>query len=151
MKPKSDPATWPKLSVTLPHLAGPSFCQNCRATDRVGIWIEHDAADQPTAILISLCRRCADRIIEPHPRLYAEAPVNAPIPGAMAICADCIHRDGLRCRQAKVHGGPGITVTACKPFVVHIDGRDPKTGKRFGRWLHEYSTPPSACTGRKTA
>jgi hypothetical protein len=24
---------------------------------------------------------------------------------------------------------------AYTPFVMHVDGRDPKTGKRFGRWV----------------
>lgn len=144
------PSTWPKLSVTLPHPANPHLCQNCESDQHLGIWIEHDETDQPTSTLIALCRRCSDKIIEPHPRLYAQAPVNAPIPGAMALCVLCVQRDGLRCRAAKMNGGPGITVTAVRPFVAHIDGRDVKTGKRFGRWIHDYSSPPSACTGRKT-
>lgn len=153
MKPKSDPATWPRLSVTLPACVSPLLCQKCQSSHRVATWIEHDAADQPQRIFVILCRQCSDTIIEPHPRLYAEAPVNAPIPGVMAICRDCIHRAGTECRcpAAKFNGGEGIQVTAVKPFVVHIDGRDQKTGKRFGRWLHDYSTPPSACTGRKPA
>jgi hypothetical protein len=149
---KPHPSTWPKLSVTLPHPANPHLCQNCQSGDfNLGIWIEHDEADQPTSTLIALCQRCSDKIIEPHPRLYAQAPVNAPIPGAMSLCILCVFRDGLRCRMAKLNGGPGITVTAAKPLVCHIDGRDRKTGKRFGRWIHDYSTPTSACTGRKTA
>lgn len=147
MKPKTDPATWPKLSVTLPHKASPHLCQQCESTRNLVLWIEHDSADQPTSTLISLCRECSDTIISPHPRLYAEAPVNAPIPGAMALCVECVHRDGLRCRMAKVNGGPGITITAAKPLVAHIDGRDPKTGRRWSRWIHDYSTPPSDCSG----
>ena len=146
---KPHPSTWPKLSVTLPHPANPHLCQQCQGTKNLVVWIEHDAADQPTSTLIVLCRRCSDIIIPPHPRLYSEAPVNAPIPGAMALCIDCLNRDGLRCRMAKVNGGPGITVTAAKPLVIHVDGS--KGGKRWSRWIHDYSTPPSACTGRKTA
>jgi hypothetical protein len=150
-KPKSDPATWPKLSVTLPHKAHPHLCQNCESSRDLMVAAECDGADQPTPTLIIVCRRCWETVVVPHPRLYHDLPVNAPIPGAMALCIDCVQRDGLRCRAAKVNGGPGITVTAAKPMVVHIDGRDPKTGKRFGRWLQDYSSPPSACTGRKTA
>jgi hypothetical protein len=153
MKPKSDPSTWPRLSVTLPTCVSPLLCQKCQSSHRVQTWIEHDAADQPERKFVVLCRQCSDAIIPPHPRLYAEAPVNAPIPGVMAICFECIHRQGTACicPAAKFNGGAGIQVTAAKPLVCHIDGRDPKSGKRFGRWIHDYSTPPSACTGRKTA
>jgi hypothetical protein len=145
-----NPSQWPKLSETLPHKASPHLCQQCESTKDLVLWIEHDASDQPTSTLVRLCSECSETIIQLHPRLYAEAPVNAPIPGAMVLCVECVHRDGLRCRMAKMNGGRGIEVKAAKPFVCHIDGRD-KSGKRFGRWVRAYSSPPSSCTGRKTA
>lgn len=147
---------WPRLSETLPHAAHPQLCGNCGVHDDtkpVSVWIEHDTNDRPERRFIALCRACSDKIIEPHPRLYSEVQPNTPLPGAMALCIDCTHRKGIACTcpAAKYNGGPGINITTVKPMVVHIDGRDPKTHRRFGRWLNHYSQPPSACTGQRTA
>lgn len=146
-----NPSQWPKLSETLPHKGNPHLCQQCESTKNLVTWIEHDAQDKPTSIMVRLCSECSRNLIVPHPRLYAELPANAPVPGAMLLCIECVHRDGLRCRMAKVNGGPGIEVMASKPFIVHVDGQNPSTGKRFSRWIRDYSSPPSACSKQNDA
>jgi hypothetical protein len=150
---KSNPSTWPRLSETLPKKPHPILCGNCESSDGTSLWIEHDNKDAPQRIFICLCRDCSDRLIEAHPRLYSAAPVNAPLPGAMALCNDCSHRKGLSCssREAKFNGGTGLTVTAAKPMICHMDGHNAKTGKRWSRWLSSYSVPPSHCSAKSTA
>jgi len=143
---------WPRLSESLPRKPDPCSCQNCgESVEDVHIWMEHDEADKPERRFVCLCDRCAGRLIDPHPRLYARVPDNAPIPGAMPLCVRCIHRSGLNCsnRLAAFNGGPGLSITCAKPTTFHIDGRDKKTCRRFGRWENLYSSPPTACTGRE--
>ena len=114
----------PRLSETLESLAWPRRCQACGAeltrpasrlrpsTGRAPatIWQEHDDADRPELRYIVLCGACADRLIEPHPRLYRRLDRNEPAPGVMRICEDCRHRQGGRCvsPRARAHGGPGL-------------------------------------------
>lgn len=104
---------WPKLSETLPD-QDPGHCGNCTympiAGERLTYWQECDDKDQTTLAYVVLCQACADRIIEPHPRLYRQLPANEIMPGAMAFCGDCVHRDGLACKcpAAKANGGEGI-------------------------------------------
>lgn len=143
---------WPRLSETLPA-AEPQRCGECGSDGADGdlqLWQEHDASDRPESIWFWLCPRCAAKIIEPHPRLYNRVCDNSPAPGAMRICADCPHRKRTRCTcpTAKANGGPGILINAVQPLVAHIDGRDPKTGRRFGQWLRSYAMPPSGCSGK---
>lgn len=145
---------WPRLSETLPHAAHPKLCGNCGVHDDtklVHVWIEHDVNDRPERRFVALCDACSDKIIEPHPRLYARMDENAPLPGVMDLCVDCKHRSGLNCSSplAKFNGGDGISITADKPMVYHMDGRD-KKGRRWSRWGQSYSNPPKACTGKET-
>ena len=80
-------------------------------------WIECDAWDRKTSTVVVLCPDCSDAFIEPHPRLYHPLSSDAPHPGCMSICVDCVHRDGTRCTnpRAKANGGPGV--------MLHFDSK----------------------------
>ncbi len=155
--PLSVRRAWPKLSETLVGLfpVAPDLCQECGVTvddaddtRRRTRWIEHDEWDRPTHAVIVLCRSCAEDIIEPHPRLYAEMPIHKPHPGTMALCGACIHRTGLRCTHpnAKANGGPGIVITYAPPLRAFMDGT--RGGRRAG-WVTEiYPSAPTVCNGR---
>ena len=139
--------SWPRLTETLP-VKEPGRCCSCGAGEPdviLAIWQEHDQADKPEARYLLLCPKCSDQIIEPHPRLYDKIDSNAPAPGAMAICANCLARVGLRCPAAKANGGPGVVITCSQAGTAHMDGRGPKG--RWSRWIKIYGAPPSACTG----
>jgi hypothetical protein len=137
----------PGLSETLTGPKHPEQCQSCGgpATER---WIECDPWDQPTHTLIVLCEDCEERLIEPHPRLYRELEHNAPWPGAMALCVNCRHREGITCRcpLARWNGGPGMAVTCAKPVVYHWCGRS-KGGRRTGGVARSFAHPPTKCAG----
>ena len=141
---------WPKLSETLPSVGAPARCGNCGATDLVTVWQECDDSDRETTTRVALCRTCSDRIIDPHPRLYAAVPRNVPLPGAMAVCDGCAFGVDLACRNPllTLNGGPGLPVRSSKPSVQFIDGRDEKTGRRWGRQIAVYAAAP-VCDGRK--
>lgn len=144
---------WPRLSTTLPHLHDPRYCGNCGTGEKVTLWIEHDDNDQPELKFVALCLDCADKIIEPHPRLYAGMQQNAPFPGAMAICLDCTKRTGLRCASplAKFNGGAGINISAPRPVTAFMDGtrKGPDGRRRRTGWVERfYPSAPTACTGR---
>ncbi len=73
-----------------------------------------------------------------------------PMPGAMDICEDCVFRKGLDCTSAKAqaNGGDGLKITYPTPAMGFVDGRDKKTGKKFGRSFTHYVGPATACDGR---
>ena len=144
-----------RLTETLPpSKRRPDCCGICGRTHddpdvkRLEYWQECDHDDQPEPRWLILCDTCGGHVINPHPRLYIQANENAPMPGVMHLCANCVHRDGWKCRLAKANGGPGITITASKPQVAFIDGRG-SDGKRRGWRQVFYALPPSACSGRK--
>lgn len=124
--------------------------QTMNAFDSVTGWVEHDHNDQPEPIVVFLCHTCAAKLIEPHVRLYRELEKNAPLPGAMALCDDCRHRDGVRCAnpKAKINGGPGLSVKQAQPHVGFWDGT--RGGKRVGGRFCIYTEPPRDCNGRET-
>lgn len=139
---------WPRLTTSLTGPDKPEVCRCCGDVD-AHLWQEHDDHDKPEPRYLWLCRRCSDRIIEPHPRLYDEISPNAPAPGAMRICADCKHRAaGGLCTMAKANGGLGITVSAFTGLSGFMDGRD-KKGRRWGKRFTSYPYPPTACTGKQ--
>ncbi len=144
---------WPRLSETLTHPRRPDACQSCGNQDRalLQLWIEHDDFDKPTSTLVCLCLSCSGRIVEPHPRLYDTAPRNAPLPGAMALCTACRHRDGLTCKHPDLgaNGGPGISIRYSQPSVMFVDGT--RRRRRSGWQVKVYAEPPSACAGREVA
>lgn len=149
----AEPKEWPRLSETLPTLR-PGTCSNCGCDDKwVGdkltTWQEHDADDQPELRYVILCERCSEELIEKHPRLYGRLDPNAPMPGAHPFCSDCLKRSGLRCLKTRAAGGPGIVINGTKGLSMHVDGVDPKTRKRFGRWITTYPLPPGSCNGKE--
>lgn len=146
------PKPWPKLSETLAFPFGLQSCQNCLIDgyDDLEHWQECDDNDKETPVVVILCTKCADKLIEKHPRLYARVPQNKPMPGSMMQCNACVHRDGVKCSHPalKANGGIGLPiVTDEKPTVVFIDGE--KNGKRFGYQERWYKVRPE-CLGRET-
>ncbi len=127
----------------------PRRCQSCGHDCDLTRWLEHDERDQPTAVVVVLCRPCSDRIIEPHPRLYAALDEYAPHSGSMALCRECSRRSGVSCTHPdlKANGGAGLNITMRRPDTAFVSGRG-AGGRRTG-WVHRiYHAPPSACAGR---
>lgn len=139
---------WPKLSETLPFERRPDRCQGCGVGgDALKSWRECDEADLKTPVIVVLCRRCSDAIIEPHPRLYWEVLKGEPLPGAMPVCSDCPHRDGLDCKcpLARFNGGPGLAYEPM-PSRVHLCRSPRKLSGWF--WL---GPPVERCSGKDSA
>lgn len=146
---------WPRLSETLPHQRHPWCCQCCginllyMPNPPHELHRECDDHDQPTRRVIALCKRCADRLIEPHPRLYQRVPENKPAPGAMPhLCVGCRWRVELDCTHPalKANGGPGLNITVAEPALGFWDGRG-KDGRRTGGIYERWPAPASACAG----
>lgn len=119
---------WPRLTETLLGPKAPHLCQSCGGGGDVARWREHDESDRPEDRVVVLCRRCARKVIEPHPRLYAEMQPGEPLPGTMSCCVACAHRDELRCRHGDLmaNGGAGLKLSYREPtraFVCRRDGR----------------------------
>lgn len=138
---------WPRLTDALSHEKRPDRCQGCGSADRVTIWQEHDDKDKPEPLFLALCLECADKVIEPHPRLYAGVSENAPMPGAMPTCVACTLRRGMTCTHPnlKANGGPGLILKFPQPYVAMVDGTH--KGKRWGGRMLLYHAPVT-CTGR---
>lgn len=167
LQPTSRTASWPRLSERLTGPRDRHHCQACGAANRLRTkselssgpgsrhldnvtgWIEHDHNDTPEPIVVFLCCECATRLIEPHVRLYRELEKNAPMPGAMPLCDNCRHRDGVRCAnpQAKINGGPGLKVKQAPPSRGFWDST--RNGRRVGGQFCIYTAPPSACNGHE--
>ncbi len=142
---------WPRLSVDLPGRKDPRICQSCcTSAGPITVWQEHDADDQPEAVYVALCAPCGDRLIEPHPRLYAALKRHQPVPGVMEFCLLCRHYGGMRCNsdQALSNGGPGLQIQHPPAGMMFIDGaRGPKGGRRTGWQETIYTGPPTDCSG----
>lgn len=141
--------TWPRLSESLSFYE-PGVCCKCGEpynADTHITWQECDDLDQPEHRYVELCRDCADKIVERHPRLYIPLEANTPAPGAVGICGDCRHRVKLRCGHpaALSNGGPGLELVSPKPARVHIYRRG---GHRKSGWFDVYPGPPVACSGK---
>lgn len=95
-----------------------------------------------------LCPRCSNELIEPHPRLYRAFQPNEPLPGVMDLCADCIHREGSRCKcpLAMFNGGPapGLDIKLPENSVTRafVDGR------RYSGPMTFYTAPAVSCSGK---
>lgn len=135
----------PRLSETLDPLAWPRACQRCGSGDALTFWREHDDRDRPEMIFVVLCAACADKIIVPHPRLYARLDKNEPAPGVMQICGGCSLRAGSRCTSplAIANGGDGLRFPAAD-ITFHVLVRGP--GARSG-WHRKWSHEPATCHG----
>jgi hypothetical protein len=122
-KTAETPKPWPKLSEDLAGPVDPRHCQSCGGlghglfTGELTRWIEHDEDDKPTAVVVVLCKACADRLVDPHPRLYRPMEEHEPAPGSMPICLDCVHRVGVRCTHpaARANGGRGVELALPRP------------------------------------
>lgn len=158
------PRPWPKLSETLDGPRHPRMCQGCGAEHDAVIgsgakalritllrWQECDENDQPTPVIVVLCRSCSDALVEAHPRLYRQVSKYQPLPGTMDLCAACRHRDGLRCAHPdlRANGGIGLEIRFPQPEVAFVDGI--KDGRRFGYRQTLYTGPPTSCAGREVA
>lgn len=165
---------WPRLSETLPYRE-PGRCASCGLREippevdpgvdeyvrrrayalhkwQLDIWRECDWQDKPENRFVVLCRSCADKLIEPHPRLYARLGYGGhePAPGAMPLCLDCCHRDGTRCTSPMLgsNGGLGIGIGGPSPTRAHFLRRG--KGARSG-WETIYTLPRERCTGKEVA
>lgn len=144
-------ANWPRLSETLTSPRALDVCQSCgRRGGHVQRWEEHDANDQPEAIVVVLCEPCGERLIEKHPRLYRGLHVNEPMPGSMALCAGCTHQRALACDHPDLrkNGGPGLALELTPPSVAFVDGI--KNGRRTGWREKWWPAPAHSCVGRET-
>jgi len=153
MSTATQPRPWPRLSEQLDGPRDPQQCQRCGLTGEVGdgleAWQEHDEWDQRERIIVVLCLACSRAVIESHPRLYRKLEQHEPFPGIMALCIDCVHREGVRCAnpRAKANGGEGVRVTAPKPQQYHCSGT--RGGRRTGWWATMYTGPATDCDGRE--
>jgi hypothetical protein len=146
----------PRLSADLAGPRHPERCQSCGAArDLFGEpvplerWREHNEEDRPLRVLVILCGPCARRLIDPHPRLYAPVDRWAPWPGAMPLCSDCTHREGLQCQHPdlKTNGGPGLELRFPQPSRVHFL----MYPRRLSGWHTQYHGPVEFCAGRTPA
>lgn len=141
----------PRLSETLPYREA-TRCNRCGRTlpgaHDLQIWQEHDELDRPQAIFVVLCKPCADRVVEPHARLYRLVLGNEPCPGVMDQCSACTHRHELRCRcpDMLANGGPGVAFAAPDGWV-HIQMAGPGGRGRRGRTERHWDAVP-ACPAR---
>lgn len=157
-KAKLPPLPWPKLSEELPVTA-PGFCRRCggramkpeindghqELVSALERWEEHDELDRPLRIVVELCEICAAAIIEAHPRLYRRLAPNTPMPGTMAICVGCTHRDETsNCTSPLLNrnGGPGLNVEAPQPSRMHLN-----YGGGRGEFVFSWPGPATACAG----
>ena len=147
---KSISKPWPRLSETLTGPKHPNQCQSCglAPTDMVLLtrWLECDDSDREEPIVIVLCRKCSDRLIDEHPRLYRQLAPHEPMIGVMELCIECRHRDGVRCTNsaAKINGGPGLEVIFPKPTSAFVCRRGGKGGL-----THLFQGPATWCSGRE--
>lgn len=146
---------WPKLSETLTHPKSPNVCQSCGVqtfdldSPTMQRWEECDERDKKTGVVVVLCKACAARIVEPHPRLYSLLQTNEPRPGSNGICVDCPHREGTRCAhpRAKANGGSGVMLTVTKPMHAHLL----RAPRRLSGWETLWINPPSDCKQKHEA
>ena len=142
-----------KLSESTPRLTEmegarhPHVCQGCGLADpqKLCRWQECDHHDQPELRVVVLCGGCAQRLIEPHPRLYHRMDQNAPMPGCMKVCLNCSFRQGVSCSHpaARANGGDGVELTVSRPLRAFVDGTT--NGKRTGSLVEMYPFPPASC------
>jgi hypothetical protein len=143
------------LSLDLLYERRPDVCQSCglgQEDTGLIVWQEMDANDRPQTPmrLLVLCEACSEELIEPHARLYEQVAHNAPVPGAMLLCVDCLHRRGLDCGShlLRANGGAGMEITCARPYTYFVDGRR-SNGRRWGKTVKVYASPPSRCAGRE--
>ena len=113
----------PGLSETLVCARVPWRCQGCDARhtseNPLARFSEYDENDRPQEprVVVVLCARCEEDLVEAHPRVYEKIPEFEPVPGCMSICVTCPHRNGVDCRSPlrATNGGPGLLLAFDKP------------------------------------
>lgn len=138
----------PRVAAELPHSPALNRCQHCgfipewtgdlrrgaialdKKIDGTTVvvlerWQEHDEKDRPEGLVVILCHRCSEKIIEPHARLYRQLYPMEPFPGAHGICVGCVNRmtgvgGGLGCTVAKMNGGQGLSLRGPKQIRAHL-------------------------------
>lgn len=148
----TSPQPWPKLSLSLYGPKHPMRCQHCGNECDLDRWQECDEYDQPTPVVVVLCRDCSTALIDRHPRLYHDLHHNAPHPGSMVMCIDCNYRTGVSCAHPDLgaNGGSGLAIRSALPETIFMDGR---TGddEHVG-WIEQvYPIPPTLCVGRRVS
>ncbi len=155
----------------MPRLTGPRDLHHCQGCGTAGVlrhgrigdspgpqpatvlraWREHDEKDQPEPLYVLLCKKCEDKIIEPHPRLYAPVDPGEPSPGVMPACIGCRFSAAVACRSPllKANGGPGLPLRYPPPSTAFVDGRR-NDGRRFGHAIRIWAGPVR-CDGRQQA
>jgi hypothetical protein len=147
----------PGLSETLTRPRSPLTCQSCgwmstrhgyepgkRYLDR---WQECDEFDRKTDVVVLLCNLCADRLIDPHHRLYHRLEPNRQFPAThVPLCMPCRWRDGLTCNSPMrlARGGPGLRLEQGEPASYHACGT--RNGRRTG-WTGHIWPPVTGCPG----
>lgn len=114
---------WPRLSETLQPITDLGTCQACGAQCGIATrWEEHDDQDQPAKVLVLLCQRCGDAMIDAHPRLYRKLHHHEPWPGAMPTCIGCPWHQGAACDHPDqlTKGGTGLMLRMPPPMVCHV-------------------------------
>jgi len=142
-KKKSGP--WPRLTETLTdHSIRCDTCQACGATwsksNPIQRWTECDDDDRKENKHLSLCKSCADEIIEPHPRLYHQRENSEVIPGAMTICINCKIRDGNTCTiedYNRIDFDP-------QPTSIHVC----RSPRRLSGWKTYTPSPINGCSAK---
>lgn len=143
----------PGLSVTL---TGPRDLRRCQAcggrheeANPLIRFQEHDENDERTWTIVVLHRKCADPIIEPHPRIYRELAAGEHFPGCMSICFGCRHIKRLACSSpaSKRGGGAGLKFEwETPPNSIHLN-----FGGGRGTWIFQFHGPVKTCSGREDA
>jgi hypothetical protein len=121
----------PGLTETLTGPRDPLLCSSCASrhttSNPLARWLECDAWDRipDRPVVVVLCKRCSDKFIEPHPRLYHRLDRFDPFPGCMAVCISCPARRELTCTSpiAQRNGGPGLAYTwkdGAAPMHAHV-------------------------------
>lgn len=109
----------------------PDSCNNCGSkTDGLVLFQKgHD--------VVTLCYSCSHSI---RPG-YRKVSRNAPIPGAMMICTDCIMREDMRCLHPRAADGPDA-VGVLYDFSTTLNCRG-DSNRRV------YLKPPFGCSSKK--
>lgn len=118
-----------KLDENTPRLSqhrgnhGRSHCALCGGSELMTRWQEHDHNDRPEARCVALCKPCADKVIEKHPRLYRRLSEDEFVPGSSGVCVGCKWQVHLSCTSPKAmfNGGPepGLEFSP-RPSVGHL-------------------------------
>jgi hypothetical protein len=146
---------WPRLSKSLTGPRRHGLCQSCgvksqdhRGLPSLTLWQECGDQDDATIDYLWLCHPCAERLIEPHPRLYQRHHVFHPAVGVQPFCETCIHCVNMRCTHRDANLGTLVQPGAFSRAFVDGQGRG-KSGRRVGWIATLFYEPAKGCRGRE--